>query len=369
MPDLKVIDEQEFSKLIEFLNHQLRPQNSWSIADEYPIAFSKDNLSNLVVIGDEKAIYSHALIKELHVKTHTGLYKVAAIGSVVTNEKYRNQGYSSQVIHHCLDRARVRGCDFAILWSDLYAFYERFGFYPAGVENAFILDHPIEVEKMKLKILETPNVSASAISRLYQEHTVGSLRTDSEIRKFLKIPNSQIFTAWNDSNQLLSYAVVGKGADLIGYVHEWGGRVKPLLNLLNYIVQSKKDPITIISPHHCLQLNSILQSSAKSVHFGYLGLIKILNKDRILMKINRFLKARGLGAYEFISDGEQVSLTRMTSLQAEPYSFVFKNEKDLVKFLFGPYQEVFLERFPNWIGKDFKSIFPISMWIWGWDSV
>ena len=97
----------------------------------------------------------------------------------------------------------------------------------------------------------------------------------------LWIPNSQIFTAWNDSNQLLSlYRGWKKGQDLIGYVHEWEVGFKPLLNLLNYIVQTKKDPITIVSPHHCFTTKFYTAISTKSVHFGYLGLIKILNKDQ-----------------------------------------------------------------------------------------
>src|SRR6185437_12061349 len=88
------------------------------------------------------------------------------------------------------------------------------------------------------------NVDAEAILRLYSQHTTGTVRTAEDIRKFLKIPNSKVYTAWNQNNRLEAFAIEGKGMDLGGYVHEWGGGVSKILPLLRHIRVTQDRPIT-----------------------------------------------------------------------------------------------------------------------------
>ena len=67
-------------------------------------------------------------------KTPVGLFKVGALGSVVTSTDHRNQGLSTLTIESCLNAARQQGCEFAILWTNLYEFYRKIGFELAGSE-------------------------------------------------------------------------------------------------------------------------------------------------------------------------------------------------------------------------------------------
>ena len=135
--------DQEFPHVIEFLNNKLRSDADWSIDQEYPTVFTQTNTPNIQVIMDDNKVISHALAHPLFVKSVTGLFKVATIGSVVTDEAYRNNGYSSQSLLQCLESAKGRACDFALLWTDIYDFYRRINFELAGYEISYVLDKEI----------------------------------------------------------------------------------------------------------------------------------------------------------------------------------------------------------------------------------
>src|SRR5690606_28477401 len=109
---------EELPKVLDFLKQSLRPNFTWSLQQEYPTAFSSSNINNIRIITDEERILSHAVWRPLFVKSPIGLFKVAMIGSVVTDSNVRNQGLSSKILEDCLAQAKASGCEFAILWTD-----------------------------------------------------------------------------------------------------------------------------------------------------------------------------------------------------------------------------------------------------------
>ena len=60
--------ENELPLVLDFLNKKLRNEAAWSIAAEYPTAFSSNNLHNMHIIADEGAVLSHAVMKPLIIK-------------------------------------------------------------------------------------------------------------------------------------------------------------------------------------------------------------------------------------------------------------------------------------------------------------
>ena len=124
--------DHELGEFVDFLSTQLRPSHAWSIAEEYPLAIHDANLNNVRVIKEENHFVSAAVMKPLVIKSPAGLFKVAAIGSVVTAPEHRNRGLSRQIMDDCLKAAQEHGCDFAILWTNLFDFYRKLGFELAG---------------------------------------------------------------------------------------------------------------------------------------------------------------------------------------------------------------------------------------------
>jgi len=354
--------ETEYPQVMDFLRQELRPNSAWSLANEYPTALSLSNIHNIRIITDDQKVLSHAVLKPLILRTPMAVFKVAAIGSVVTDSNHRNQGLSRKILDDCLIEARRQECDIAMLWTDLYEFYQKMDFELAGTEMSYVIENEFEVPAHKLKFIQGTQVSADAILRLYTQHSVTSVRTSEDIRKFLQIPQTIAHTAWDSNGQLVAYAVEGKGADLTGYIHEWGGNVSHLMALFAHIRKEKKTPFTVITPQHALNLNNQLKTLAGSISSqGFLGMIKLISHDQVFQKIKK--AARSLGMNDFVLEkrgGESV-------LGIAGDLIALADEKDLVRILFGPGVEI--PHIQNETQKKLARVLPLSLWVWGWDSV
>lgn len=354
----------EYNEIVDFLDKSLRDNVEWSIVSEYPTALQQQNINNMRVIKNEEGVLSHAVLRPLIVKTPSCIFKAAAIGSVVTNSNHRNQGLSAQIIQNCLDEGLRQDCDIAILWTNLFDFYRKFGFELAGSEVSLIVENPMELQPSTLVIKEGNNVDPAAIYKLYSRHTVGAVRTIEEIRQYLKIPNSRIYTAWDQTGALQAFAVEGKGADLDGYVHEWGGGVNELTTLINYIHKRQNRTITMIAPVHAVTLIQKFRQLGVTVHEGYLGMIKILNTEALFNKIVRHARHdHGFKQFVLEKQGDQYTIGNAQSL------FRTSSEADMVRLLFGPPRPSDLHKFDPKTVDILNQIFPLRLWFWGWDSI
>lgn len=353
----------EWPRVVDFLNAQLRNSQSWTIASEYPTALTAGNIHNMSIITEDEKIIAHAVLKTLIVKTPHIIFKLGAIGSVITDPNYRQQGYSRKNIENCIELARTQDCDMVILWTDQFDYYRKLGFELAGYDHSYVLENETPVKNKNLRFNTGNNVDPMALQKIYSQHTVHAVRGVDDFRQFLKIPNSNLYTAWSGDNQLLAYAVEGKGADLINYVHEWGGQVEALLDLFRYIRLQKKEVLTIMTPLHSRNLREHLHKEASLSHQGYLGMLKIINHDALFNKIKKAFRSEGLE--KFILERQQEKI--IFGYGADLYTL--ESEADLVQLLFGPLEVNSLDFMSADTKHKFSQLWPLPLWVWGWDSI
>ena len=351
--------ELELKHVISFLNHSLRSKSNWSIDKEYPLVFCLENAKNLRIISKEDKVLSHAAFKPLWIRNPLGLFKAATIGSVVTHKDHRFQGLSQKVLESCLEQARMEACDFAILWTEIYDLYRKMDFELAGYEISFVIEKEFQAKSSSLRFMKTKNISSQALLKLYLKHSVYSLRSEEEIRKYLEIPGASVFTAWNEKNELKAYAIEGKGMDLSNYIHEWGGGVSELMSLFSYIRREKNTPITLIVPFHSQNLIRHLDQHKEEIHRhnGFLGMIRLLNTKAFFSKIKKYALSIGIQDFSF----EETNKTFSIHIKGKTHSFA--SLRELTAFVFG---------IPNHNKDSYEQlhhIFPLPMWVWGWDSV
>lgn len=354
--------EAEYSQVLSFLNQALRPDAQWSLASEYPTALSLSNLNNIRIITEDQKVVSHAVIKPLIIKTPLAILKVAAIGSVVTDTDHRNQGLSTKILQECLAEASRQECDIAMLWTDLYEFYHKMDFELAGTEMSYVIEQEFAASSANLRYMKTSQVSAESLYRLYNQHTVSSVRTAEDIRKFIQIPQTTVHTLWDSHNQLVAYGIEGKGADLTNYIHEWGGSVSALMDLFSHIRKEKGNSFTVISPAHALNLNQKLkQLPGVIVNQGFLGMIKIINEESFFQKVKK--AARSLGQQDFVLErrGNEVLFGLANDIIA------ITDPKDLVRILFGP--AIDIPHLQVSTQQTLSKLLPLPLWVWGWDSI
>ena len=87
----------DWTHINEFLDKQLRSNVSWSLKDEYPLAFQEKNRGNIRVIKKDGQVVAHAVVHPVLIKTHYHVFKVGLIGSVVTDESLRGQGSNGDI--------------------------------------------------------------------------------------------------------------------------------------------------------------------------------------------------------------------------------------------------------------------------------
>lgn len=357
----------ELSKVEEFLNRNLRSQVTWAIGNEYPTAINEQNRHNMSIITDPKSeqILSHALVKTLIYKTPSAILRVGAIGSVVTDPSFRQHGLSKKNIQNCLSLTETQDCDIAILWTDQYDFYRKFGFELCGFEYTYqIATAPYsEPQNKNNKFIQGNKIDPQAILRLYNQHTVCGTRSTEDIRKFLQIPNSNVYTLWTPQNQLIAYMVEGKGVDLQNYIHEWGGNVNDLLDLLTHVMRSNPKTYTFMCPAHSVNLRRQLLSFAQSENKGFLGMIKLIKPNSVFQKIKKAFRAEGLEHIVLEQQDNQFLIGYGTDL------YTLSQETDLVKLLFGQTEMSDLTFMKPETQKIFEKLLPLPLWIWGWDSV
>ncbi len=355
--------EREYPMVVEFLNRNLRPDSKWSIVDEYPTALSKSQMHNMRVIIEDGKIVSHAVFRPMIVKTPVGVFKVAGIGSVVTSPDHRGQGHSTQIIDSCLEAAAAADCDFAILWTDLFDFYRRMDFELAGSEVTVMLDRDLG-PTAGWKFLESSKVAPETLLRVFQQHSVSSHRSQEDVRLSLAIPNSTVMTAWEPNGRLAAYAVVGKGADLAGYIHEWGGSVTALLGLFSHLRNTLKCDLRLIAPSHATGLLSKLSNAGCPEHRGYLGMVRLLKTESMFSKIKRH--ARTIGISDLVLEEIEPGKFKFGHLDQ---IYMSDSKRDLVQLLFGPEKPSQMGKFDPTTAKVLDRVLPIPLWIWGWDSV
>lgn len=359
----KVPTEKEFEKVLEFLNQTLRPQHGWSIDKEYPTALNLANRHNMNVVVSNDRVVSHAVLKPLIIKSPHLIYKVGAIGSVATDEEFRNQGLSHKILTESINLAKQQNCDVAILWTNLYDFYRKLDFELGGYEISLSFEKSIPFETVQFKYSKDKNVSVEALAKVYSQHSVATIRSQDEFRKFLSIPNTQLYTAWNLNGTLAAYAIEGKGADLSNYIHEWGGSVTAIKNLLGYISQVKNHTFHFIAPRHSENLLTELKKYADYVNEGYLGMIRITNFEGLAMKIKKAFRNVGVSDFVFEKNNGKILFGCNGDL------YTIETEKDLVPLLFGPIDFDSQDIFKPETAQKLKQILPLPLWVWGWDSV
>jgi N-acetylglutamate synthase-like GNAT family acetyltransferase len=356
---------QELKEVFKFLD-QNRNINDWSVADEYPLAFESKNAHNIrIITDDEKNIISHAVVKPTIIKTPYAIFQAAVIGSVMTDPRYRQQGLSSQLIENCIEQAHVLKCDFAILWTDLFDFYKTFNFELAGTELSLIINEnvkPLE-RRQDLKILNTTQVDPQALLRLYNLHTVTSHRTSDDIKKYLHIPNSRVYTAWNKNNQLEAYAIEGKGVDLQGYIHEWGGNTSALIELFLYAQKQQNKELIVITPLHCKNLIRRCHEAGAKSYEGILAMIKLIDKASLVRKVQKTARRMGLNDFAIEMHGETLYFGTSEGV------YKTDSEADIIHLLFGPQKPSEMHNFTPQTLEKLNRLLPLPLWFWGWDSI
>ena len=203
------------------------PQD-FPIEKEYPIVLDPmfPHFSHCLKEGSKIIAHANIWPRVMVDASQRERYHVFLVGNVATHQDYRNKGIMRELLASIEEMATSQKACGLILWSDLSSFYHKLGFKSLGREYRFLFNY--NPQKAGLNIFKP--VPQSHISTANLEDMLALrpkvpltlFRSPLEFEKLLTIPKTHLFAAF-DQERIISYAICGKGADMVGVIHEWGG--------------------------------------------------------------------------------------------------------------------------------------------------
>ena len=267
------LTKSDFYERDKLLNDILKSQRGGSICEEYPLVLGQDSFQFsycMFRLDDldkpcEMIAHLNYFPREIIDASGKILGSIAMIANVSTNEKYRGKGVMSEFIRIMQKRARLEGQKGILLWSDQDLFYQNRGFNKVGHEYHFLISRQALYDKLskqkdfrtqiyeKIEMQETRLISWSQedLSKLIKARYPVSCtlsRSLDEYRKLMKIPNTYIAYPKGDLGR--GFAIMNRGSDMLGAVHEWGASDSSVLEslLLRLMFEREMEEILLLAP-------------------------------------------------------------------------------------------------------------------------
>ncbi|MFQ5696685.1 MAG: GNAT family N-acetyltransferase [Myxococcota bacterium] len=242
------------------------------LAAEYPLLVGAGNAERRWVARIGGEIAAHVAWRPLRLRSYGRSLRAAGIGLVTTGRRWRGRGLAGQGVEHCLAAARAEGAEIALLFGEPRSLYRRAGFVPAGRERVVPLPAHQSPRPSKLRArLGTPS-DAARLLPLLAAHPLGVERSCEEFQALLSIPRTELWLL-QGPDSLRAYAVCGKGRDLVGVAHEWGGDPEAVAELLGELAGTRAQVALAPDPAGIPALGP--------GHLGPLAQIRILAPERL----------------------------------------------------------------------------------------
>lgn len=276
-------------RVVQFLTEQLRSKVDYTIDQEYPSLFGAYPGGDSLFVEKEGQIVCHVGCMVREFQHPQFRMKVGLIGSVVTDFRFRGEGFASQLLREAIRILKSKGCQSAVLWSDKPDFYQPLGFFRAGREHDFRFT-PESVGDSIESLRE--GFDDGEVNRLWRLYHRGEYRLDrslEEMKALLRVPAARVFITEREG-LLTSYFVVNKGADFTNYIHEWAGDT---LSLADGISTAQKtyfaeNPLTLIAPAQADTAD--FARIAEQDWEGVLGMMKVLDRTELLKTYQHYLQ-------------------------------------------------------------------------------
>ena len=259
------------------------------LAPEYPLVFGSVASGNVVALHEDGRVRSACavLTRELAVAGHD--LAVGLIGSVATDAEHRGRGLATRVLDAAETTLRDAGCLLALLWADEPEFYARRGYAEVGREVVVLLAPELAdllPSASRVRELDAAR-DADAVHSLYMRHRRRVRRSARETAASIAAPGVRTFVA-ECHGRVVAYACEGRGKDLAGVVHEWGGAPHDVQACLRAHLAARAghdDALFLLAPHAENELVRSLVRVGASAFTGVLAQGKLLDPDGALERI------------------------------------------------------------------------------------
>lgn len=250
---------------------------SANLAKSYPQIFRPEGSALSLGAFLDGELCSHTTYRRVDLHASRGCIRATLVGDVATAPERRGTRLASKILQEVATREQAEGQDCLLLWTDLWDFYARLGFAPAGVQ--------IELQMHLRQSMDSPLVRRAgvsdvlAIADLHAQKPWRVERSLEEIALLLSVANMDCMVL-EEGGEVRAYACHGKGLDLQGWWHELGGSDHQLQILIPAaMTQLGQTKATVILPNYRHHLLDGLTGCYDELSEGIVSLCKPLTEN------------------------------------------------------------------------------------------
>lgn len=261
----------------EALLRQVLRSGASSLEEEYPLVF--DGPGEVVHIERDGATVSGCGVLPRTMQVGSTRLPVGLIGSVATHPDHRGQGHASEVLQLAEQALAESGAVLSLLWAEEPAFYDARGYVPLGTEVDYLL--PPEIAPLlpeRGNVRSATSEDACAIHALYSAHSTRIERDAEETAKLLASPNMRTLVLEREGVPC-AYVCEGRGGDLQGVLHEWGGSALDVLAVVRVHLERLAIPTVLMAPRDAKGLFRYLTVLGLQASVGILGMGKLVSLE------------------------------------------------------------------------------------------
>lgn len=282
------------ARLLTLLGSVLRPGDPVSLAAEQPAIFGPAATGHICSIESGDEIVAGAACVARTLSTPRGRMKIGLIGSVATDPSARKQGHGAAAVDACEQYLLHQGCSTVLLWADVPDFYQKRGYIFAGTEYLFSLP-PLDGWTSNGSVERYQSDDLHSVEGIRIRESAHSDRPRAESALHYESAGTEVYVyrpaaSDNITNRITAYAAFGRGGDLAGTVHEFGGSVAGIISILQQIIQIHQlESLLIIVNTHRADLIEILESCGIERQTGVLGMVKCLDLAALAGELHKKL--------------------------------------------------------------------------------
>ena len=271
-------------------------------------------------------LVSSACVRLARLKTAAGnSLAVGIVGGVATDPQFRGRGLASAVVSLGVRWAEERGAALMLLWGSEHSLYRKQGFEPCGSQvrlplSSFNFDSAAEQVQEGWRPSLFPQIKSREGGLLLEDRDQSWYSAHRNVRWF-----------WiGDPQRPAAYAALGRGIDLSGMVHEWGGDRLGLMKIFGHIKGLEPQATLLGGPSVLKKYGFVYDESPSEC----LCLAKVSKPEVV---------------FEAFVPGERLDQ------YLEPQWLATLSPPELSRLFFGPLETPILP-------------FPLPLWVWGLDA-
>lgn len=229
LPRLRRLPRQQLQAFLPQLSAWLLPGSSYAVEHTWPQLYRSDGRGEFLGLFEQDRLVSHLAWRQVVLQTAAGPLPTALLGSVATAPDRRGRGHAGRLLQQATADCRRQGIGLVLLWAEQPQLYARAGFAAGATEScALLLRRPLPPG---LPARLATVADHAQLHALHQQKPLRVDRSGREMSGLLTTPGMTV-TVLGRGAEVLAYACCGKGADLQGWWHEFGGSDEHVARLL-----------------------------------------------------------------------------------------------------------------------------------------